>query len=322
VTVATLLAELRSRDVEVWIEGDQLRCNAPAGVLTPDLRDVLRQRKRDMVEFLRSAQAVARQQRAIVPLQARGSHAPIFAVPGHNGDVFLYRPLAQHLGDDQPFFGLQPPGLDDGNEPLASVEDLAAYFARQIREFRSHGPYAVAGYCAGATIAYEIAQQLVRQGADVSFVAMFAGEYPTSYRRLPQFWERHALRLRRARKHLAVVASQSLSDSRRYIGERLQRIAESRGASDPILAVRSRLMRITAAAVAQYKPRAFDGRVCLVFPSHGCLPQNSMLRWHKVTRQIEEYYGADGCEGDVMLLEPYADATAELVRQCRHNRKI
>ena len=321
-TVASLLAELRSRDIQVWLDGDQLRCNAPVGVLTPDLRDVLRQRKGDMVEFLRSAATFARQQRAIVPLQPRGSRTPIFGVPGHNGDVFLYRPLAQQLGDDQPFFGLQPPGLDDGNEPLASVEDLATYFARQIREFRSPGPYALAGYCAGATIAYEIAQQLVRQGADVSFVAMFAGEYPTSYRRLPQFWERCALRLRRARRHLAVVTSQSLSKSRQYIGERLQRIAENRTASDPILAVRSRLMRITAAAVARYKPRAFDGRVCLVFPSHGCLPQKSMHRWREVTGQIEEYYGASGCEGDVMLLEPYADATAELVRQCRDKGRV
>ncbi|MGZ8829079.1 MAG: TubC N-terminal docking domain-related protein, partial [Thermoanaerobaculia bacterium] len=55
-SVSTFLAELRSRDIQVWPDGDHLRCNAPAGELTPDLRDELRQRKRDIVEFLHSAE--------------------------------------------------------------------------------------------------------------------------------------------------------------------------------------------------------------------------------------------------------------------------
>jgi len=323
VTVASLLTELRRQDIQVWLDGDQLRCNAPAGVLTPHLRDVLRERKDDVVHFLRSAESFARQQRAIVPLQPRGSYVPVFGVPGHNGDVFLYRSLVHQLGDDQPFYGLHPPGLEDGSEPVTSVEALAAYFVGQIRTFRPHGPYAVAGYCAGATIAYEIAQQLVANGAEISFVTMFAGAYPNSYHRLPQLRERYALRFRRARRHLAVLASQSLRENRRYVTEKLRKSAESRhAATDPILALRARLMRITAAAVAQYKPRAFDGRVCLVFPSRNCVPRQSMLRWREIHPKIEEYYGPDGCEGDVMLLEPHAFAMAELFRQCRDHRKI
>ena len=31
-SVATLLAELRSRDMEIWADGDQLRCNAPDAI--------------------------------------------------------------------------------------------------------------------------------------------------------------------------------------------------------------------------------------------------------------------------------------------------
>ena len=52
-TIPALLAELRSRDIRVWADGDRLRCNAPAGVLTPELRDQLRQRKGEILEFLR-----------------------------------------------------------------------------------------------------------------------------------------------------------------------------------------------------------------------------------------------------------------------------
>jgi len=90
VIVPTLLQELRSRDIRVWAEGDQLRCTAPTGVLTPELREQLRERKTDIVEFLRSAESLAQQQRGIVPLQPRGTRAPVFGVPGHNGDVFCY----------------------------------------------------------------------------------------------------------------------------------------------------------------------------------------------------------------------------------------
>ena len=64
-----------------------------------------------------------------MPLQAQGRGAPVFGVPGHNGDVFCYRALARELGDEHPFFGLQPPGVDGQRAPLTRVEDIAAYFA-------------------------------------------------------------------------------------------------------------------------------------------------------------------------------------------------
>jgi len=102
-SVTALLAELRGRDVQIMADGDRLRCNGPADALTPELRVQLQQRKNDILEFLRSAEVLARQQRAIVPLQPRGWRIPVFAVAGHNGDVFCYRAFAQHLGDDQPF---------------------------------------------------------------------------------------------------------------------------------------------------------------------------------------------------------------------------
>src|SRR5438045_737821 len=97
VIVTALLEELRSRDIRVWADGDQLRCSAPTGVLTPDLRNQLRERKADNVEFLHSAEALALRGRAIVPLQSRGTRAPIFGVPGHHGDVFCYPLLAPRL---------------------------------------------------------------------------------------------------------------------------------------------------------------------------------------------------------------------------------
>ena len=172
------LADLYTREVQLWADGDRLRCKAPAGVLTPTLRDQLLERKNEILAFLRTAEAVAGQSRAIVPLQPLGARPPVFAVAGHNGDVFAYRTFAKHLGNDQPFFGLEPPGLDGESEPLERVEDVAAYFAEQIQAFRPNGPYIIAGYCAGGAIAYELARQLSQRGAAIGFLALLAAPYP------------------------------------------------------------------------------------------------------------------------------------------------
>jgi thioesterase domain-containing protein len=312
-SVATLLEELRSRDIQVWPEGDQLRCNAPAGVLTPDLRAALRERKGDIVQFLQSAASLARQQRAIVPLQQHGSRIPVFGVPGHNGDVFSYRALSQHLGLDQPLFGLQTPGLE-GQQPFTTVEDLASYFAGQIRGFHRGGPLVIAGYCAGGTVAFELARQLVAGGLDVRMLAMFAGAFPSYYRRGPQRREKIGLNARRVSRHIRVLFSKSPAGVRTYVAERVSRIRESRNTQpDPVLKLRDNLKRVTAEAVSRYEPRFFDGRMSLFIPSRNAvLPRQAIVSWAPFARETSEYCGPDGCEGDVMLLEPHAPAVATL----------
>src|SRR5205814_2360451 len=177
----------------------------------------LRQRKPDILKFLDTAESLSRQQRAIVPLQPRGSRAPVFAVAGHNGDVFCYRTLVKYLGEDQPFFGLQPPGLDGQSQPLTRIEDLAAYFADQIKAFQPEGPYVIAGYCAGGATAFELAQQLLRAGSTIEAVALFGAPYATAYRFGSQMRLRLETQWARVSRHVRALASLSGSERRAYI---------------------------------------------------------------------------------------------------------
>lgn len=326
--VPSFLSELRSRDVKVWVEGDRLRCDAPAGVLTPELREQLQQRKHEILQFLRSAETLVQQQRAIVPLQPGGSRVPVFGVAGHNGDVFCYRALAHHLGTDQPFFGLQPPGLDGHSEPLVRVEDHAAYFAPQIRAFRPTGPYIIAGFCAGGAIAFEVAQQLLKEGAAISFVALFGCPYPTAYRIVPQLRQRLAYEVDRVSKHARALASLSSGERRHYINEKMrQRAARRDGersrAMDPVLELRARVERATLSAVRRYTPRPFAGRIGLFLPSRKWADSGDIpLHWQSVAQSTEQYSGPDDCNGDLMLREPYAPAFAELFVRCRERNVI
>jgi len=324
VSVAAFLGELRSRDIRIWPEGDQLRCSAPAGALTPELREHLRQRRSEIVEFLSVAETAARQQRAIVPLQPRGGRDPIFAIGGHNGDVFCYRALAQHMGVDQPFFGLQPPGLDGRNAPVTSVEDLAGYFATQIREFLPHRPCIIAGYCAGGSIAFELARQLAQQGAAIHFVGLFAGQYPNWYRPLSQRRQHLIDMLERVRVHSRSLASLSNAGRREYVADMLRRNTARRdhntgsteSAPDPVLIYRDQVKNATMLAVGRYRPRYFDGHVRLFLPNPGWLySATAVRRWKPLARDVEEYTGPDGCPAEEMLLEPHAGSIAELFRR-------
>jgi len=321
--VPALLAELRRRDIHIWADGDRLRCNAPAGALTSELRDQLQQHKNDILGFLQSAGALSQQQRAIVPLQPRGKRIPVFAVAGHNGDVFCYRALVQHLGDDQPFYGLQPPGLDGQSEPLVRIEDLAAYFVTQIRAFRPDGPYIIGGFCAGGTIAFELARQLLQERAEISFLALFGAPFPTLYRPWPQLRLRLGYQLERMVRHTRAVVSLSSGELRLYIAERwrnrkAQRAGERPAMTDPVLAQRAKVERATIAAARRYEPGYFAGRISLFLPckewAHSRLEP---LRWRSVAQRTEEYFGPDGCTNDIMLREPNAPAFADLFKQCR-----
>ncbi|MCX5661118.1 MAG: amino acid adenylation domain-containing protein [Planctomycetota bacterium] len=53
--VESLLADLRRKEIRLWIEGDRLRVNAPKGAITPELQAALTQAKPRIIEFLRRA---------------------------------------------------------------------------------------------------------------------------------------------------------------------------------------------------------------------------------------------------------------------------
>lgn len=317
-----LLAELRSRDIQIWLDGARLRCNAPAAVWTSGLFHELQRCKDDIVEFLRSAEALARpQQRALVPLQPRGTRPPVFAVPGHSGDVFCYRALARHLGEDQPFFGLQPPGLDGHEEPLVRIEALAAHFAAQIRAFQPEGACIIAGYCAGGLTAFALAQRLVEEGKPVRFLALLGAPYAARFRRLAMLREVCAEHFARVVKQGRGIGSLPPADWPAYLAAKLRerdsRLTDERPtASDPVLALRAQVERATLAAARRYTPDRFAGRVCLFLPSRDFVHSNDEpLRWRSVAPQAEEYYGPDGCKRDQMLREPYVSGFAELFMQ-------
>jgi len=109
---------------------------------------------------------------SVIPLQPHGDRAPFFFVHGLGGTVLRFHQLARHMGPDQPFYGMQAPGLD-GREPcLERVEDLALRYLEQLEIVQPEGPYLLGGYSFGGLVALEMARRLIAQNRRVGLLVM------------------------------------------------------------------------------------------------------------------------------------------------------
>jgi len=114
----------------------------------------------------------------LIRLQPRGSKRPIFCVHPGPGSAFCYSDLARYLSEDQPFYGLQARGLEAGETPISTIEDMAAFYRKAIQEIDPKGPYFIAGHSFGAFVAFEISQQLQQEGLPVTSLIILDGFPP------------------------------------------------------------------------------------------------------------------------------------------------
>ncbi|MBR8840975.1 MAG: non-ribosomal peptide synthetase, partial [Stigonema ocellatum SAG 48.90 = DSM 106950] len=68
--IQEFLSEIAALDVKLWAEGTSLRCNAPQGILTPEIRAQLSDRKAEIIKFLQDSdlQLIKRSPRNDEPL--------------------------------------------------------------------------------------------------------------------------------------------------------------------------------------------------------------------------------------------------------------
>jgi thioesterase domain-containing protein len=197
--------------------------------------------------------------------------------------VLEYHDLARHLGEDQPFYGLQSQGLDGTRPPHTRVEDMAAHYIKEMRELQPQGPYFIGGRSLGGMVAFEMAQQLLTQGQTVGLLALL-DTYPSGYAKL--FRNEKTLRaaigrgVRRTKAHLANLRSLSvmegfsyLSKKARFAPRKLQsqvwrRIYQSyENFGRPLPRMLKDVKEFNSLAVRAYEPKVYDGKVTLFWAS-------------------------------------------------------
>jgi len=117
----------------------------------------------------------------IVPLKSNGSKVPLFMVHGGGLDVLYFANMSKHFDEEQPFYGIQGVGSKSFDNWYTSIEDMAAQYIQAIIKVNPNGPYAIAGYCVGGIVAFEITKQLQEQGKEVSITAVLDSYADYSY---------------------------------------------------------------------------------------------------------------------------------------------
>jgi len=118
----------------------------------------------------------------LVSIQPQGSRAPFFCVHAVGGQVIGYAELSQELGLEQPFYGLQSPPANFSPESDISIEQMATLYNREIRSVQPVGPYLLSGWSMGGLVAWEMAQQLIKEGEIISLLALIDTAPPPKYR--------------------------------------------------------------------------------------------------------------------------------------------
>jgi glutamate-1-semialdehyde-2,1-aminomutase len=117
---------------------------------------------------------------SLVEIQPGTSRKPLFFVHPVGGNVLCYVDLARHLGDDQPFYGLQSVGLNGEQQPYTRVEDMAAHYIQELRTIQPQGPYLLGGWSMGGLVAFEMAQQLHQQQQEIAALVLLDTRVPTT----------------------------------------------------------------------------------------------------------------------------------------------
>jgi surfactin family lipopeptide synthetase A len=264
-----------------------------------------------MAESLLTAGQTLRE-RAIIPIQPNGDLPPIFWVRG--GPRF--RLLAQKLAPNQPFLGLDLPFTDGNRLPVPyRFEDISALLIRVMREVQPKGPYYIGGLCVNAVIAYEIAQQLVRDGEEVAMLAMLDAHNQAYYKN-PFKDGRYTSRVK---YHVTNLLKLDAAETTSYL---LDRLDEARRKIDRVAwrltsdhTGEERLRNtdsIVHPAFSRYEPKPYPGRIVLFQSSEWPVGPyfDFKLGWKDLAGGGIEFHAVPG-DHPSMFVEPVVDLVAE-----------
>ena len=224
----------------------------------------------------RDASTTVRQLGACVAMKPGSGEPPVFLIPGAPGSVLQLGPLAAAMPISASVYAIRPRGLEAGEQPYESIEDMAAYGIDAIRSIHPEGPYLLVGYSTGGLVALEMARQLFSAGEQVPLVVLM-DIYPSR-----QLWSLRChmeILVRQAIRMLWLLRWDAPVQAAREAVRRIKGLSGYLAASGvkalplpPIVpkawseASRQLYLASVNAAVA-YRPPSYSGRVVFIQPS-------------------------------------------------------
>jgi hypothetical protein len=277
---------------------------------------------------------------ALVAISVAGSLPPIFGLPGVSGNVLCFADIARELGAAQPFYGLQSIGLDGTCEPIETIEGMAARYLAEARRVQARGPYHLIGACFGATVAFEMARQLLDAGEDVAFLGLIEpsslGGALSGGPRVPI-----PLALKRSFAVAGFVADRvrlyrdemrglPLGARLRFVRGKLGLVGEAMQKRDVFRGDRRefdqrRVNDANLTALLRYKHAPLPGIVAIeIFTSGRRVTDpfdHGRVDWHRITRGAARYHRVPGKDSGDMLQGANARALAVVLSSRLHHAR-
>ncbi len=258
---------------------------------------------------------------SLVPLQPHGSRPPLFILHGVGGNVISFYGLAARLGEAQPVYGIQAQSLVGREPALLRLDDLAAYYVRDLRTVQPRGPYHLLGYSFGGTLALEMARQLQSEGEEVALLGMLDArtrQYDQTMARSAPAPGRLNQRLHRFGGNTGRLTAR---DRVRYVAGKLHTrairfccMAAAKLGFRCIPAWMRSAYDINLVAIENYRPEPFDTRLVLFRASDQEHAGGAYdLGWSHLFEQGVEIHDLPG-DHERLFLEPNIDQLAEQIR--------
>ncbi|WP_019217791.1 thioesterase domain-containing protein [Legionella tunisiensis] len=121
---------------------------------------------------LQTARDASNSPQSLVQIKAKGEESPLFLIHPIGGSILCYGVLAQRIKLNCPIYAFQDPSIDAKQLLFSSLQEMAQYYLKELRQVQAHGPYYLCGYSLGGLIAAEIALQLQHQGETVAWLGL------------------------------------------------------------------------------------------------------------------------------------------------------
>src|SRR5262249_45923686 len=211
------------------------------------------------------------------------------------------------------------------------VETIAAHYLEEIRTVQPQGSYFLGGYSFGGTIAFEMAQQLKRQGEEVALLWLLDSHFPgdnvpdAAQEEIDTMLLRDELRrhldnlaLLGAKEKLAYLTDRTISRLMHpviRIGQTYKKIAckvcVGAGFRLPLSLRNAYLLSVYTEARRQYRPQSYHGRA--VYVKSKLRSHEHRLAWEKLLEGRLEVYEVLGDHFDI-IQESYVGLWAEQLR--------
>ena len=133
----------------------------------------------------------------------------IFLIHDGTGEVEGYLEFCKHLNTEINCWGIRADRLKNYAPENKNITDIASKYIEKMKKVQPYGPYSIAGWSLGGTIAFEIISQLEKGGENVNLFAMFDSPPPLTMEYTEKFTIESELEL--IKKHLPGIITEKIT---------------------------------------------------------------------------------------------------------------